>query len=735
MKISHRPIALSVASALALLSIGAVGVHGLHGARTRLDDHPTNDLRRLENALADIDGALTEHRAALDILDTAARTARASLREAGETIERSNAALRDVVVTLERLSTDSRRRSERDLVVERRGWETYALLGEMEILVHAVDALDSTFRLDPLRARIMSTLEAFERASAPERGADRPSLPLPDSDVLQEVFVHDEHALLTLRTAMLRGRSGVEHHYRRARAETLEAITDGRETLSRHLEVLGSSATAGDRLDGAAAAPAPANALALGRQLASGIGTLELRLEQLLVADADTLATAYATAGTQLDELETGAVRLATLHQEAGSVRPAEGARETARDIDAALGRARETIGTVHVRRREMLDAARAIGASLDTLGSPGEYGGGSEARTDAVSAASETVAAATRRLEATSRLVAALSVVAALGSLAAGSFAFRAIRARLSRLSGLAEALSTGRLDPPVTDGAGDELTPVIGVLNRTAERLDGTLGHARTLAERLATGVTTLARDAEPPASDPSHDGHPGGASGSLERLADFVTAGAHKAERADELSRTASEVAGRGRHAVNEAMRSMRDIEDGAREISSISAVIDSIAFQTNILALNAAVEASRAGESGRGFAVVASEVGSLAQKSKESVLQIRQIIDKNVEHVESGSTLVAQAERHMEEVVGRVDEVVSLIGEVSSSNRRQVEQITRIDDSVGELEHRVRQHALGSERTQGVMHDLLERSRLLEASVGAFTPIEPDTVERG
>lgn len=69
-------------------------------------------------------------------------------------------------------------------------------------------------------------------------------------------------------------------------------------------------------------------------------------------------------------------------------------------------------------------------------------------------------------------------------------------------------------------------------------------------------------------------------------------------------------------------SEVTSSMEKLQNQAKEVQKITALILNISSQTNLLALNASIEAARAGESGKGFAVVADQIRNLAEETKDS-----------------------------------------------------------------------------------------------------------------
>ena len=211
---------------------------------------------------------------------------------------------------------------------------------------------------------------------------------------------------------------------------------------------------------------------------------------------------------------------------------------------------------------------------------------------------------------------------------------------------------------------------------------------------------------------------------AASSIEQLTGTVRQSADSARQANQLASFATEVAARGGVVVSRVVATMNDINASSKKIVDVVGVIDGIAFQTNILALNAAVEATRAGEQGRGFAVVASEVHSLAQRSAEAAREIKGLIGASVEKVEGGSKLVAIAGRTMTEIVGSVQRVSDIIGEITSASAEQSDGIGEVNGSVIELDRMTQQNAALVEQSSATAESLKEQAARLADVVGRF-----------
>lgn len=208
------------------------------------------------------------------------------------------------------------------------------------------------------------------------------------------------------------------------------------------------------------------------------------------------------------------------------------------------------------------------------------------------------------------------------------------------------------------------------------------------------------------------------------SMEQLTATVKQNADNAHHASKLAQEASIKASDGGQMVSGVVKTMGAISTSSKKISEITAVINSIAFQTNILALNAAVEAARAGEQGRGFAVVASEVRTLASRSAQAAKEIESLISESVRLIDLGSDEVATAGKTMCTIVDAVASVTHIMQEITIASDEQSRGITQVSQAISEMDKVTQQNASLVEEASTAAVSLEEQAARLTEAVDVF-----------
>jgi methyl-accepting chemotaxis protein len=287
-----------------------------------------------------------------------------------------------------------------------------------------------------------------------------------------------------------------------------------------------------------------------------------------------------------------------------------------------------------------------------------------------------------------------------------------------------VAETIADGNLSHSV-ELARDDQQSMLFAMQRMQGRLADAIRRIRggtetitVAAEQMAAGNLDLSARTEQQAASL------GETAASMEQLTATVKQNADNALKANQMALSASQLAGEGGAVVGRVVTTMQDIAASSTRVVDIIAVIESIAFQTNILALNAAVEAARAGEEGRGFAVVAGEVRNLARRSADAAKEIKSLIEDSVARVGEGKDLVENAGGTMQSLVDAVKRVTDIISEISAASEEQSRGIEQVNIAIAQMDQTTQQNAAMVEEAAAAAQSMQEQAQLLREVVNTF-----------
>jgi methyl-accepting chemotaxis protein len=288
-----------------------------------------------------------------------------------------------------------------------------------------------------------------------------------------------------------------------------------------------------------------------------------------------------------------------------------------------------------------------------------------------------------------------------------------------------VARTVAEGDLTARIEVRSKDETGQLMAAMQAMTANLNRIVARVRTGTETISTGSTQIAAgNQDLSARTEQQASSLEETASSMEELTSTVQQNAENARMGNQLAASASQTAEKGGGVVSQVVSTMGEIHASAKKVVDIIAVIDGIAFQTNILALNAAVEAARAGEQGRGFAVVAGEVRTLAQRSAAAAKEIKALIDDSVSKVETGTRLVNEAGMTMADVVDSVKRVSDIMSEIASASQEQRDGIEQVNQAITQMDEMTQQNAALVEEAAAAASSMQDQAVSLTEAVSLF-----------
>ncbi|MDD6572698.1 MAG: methyl-accepting chemotaxis protein [Thermoflexaceae bacterium] len=270
-------------------------------------------------------------------------------------------------------------------------------------------------------------------------------------------------------------------------------------------------------------------------------------------------------------------------------------------------------------------------------------------------------------------------------------------------------------------------ELYAASEMLDSNAKDTNSTMGQVESAVGDIANGATNQAEETQSATENVILMGN------MIEETTSEVSALKINADGMKQTSDEAQNILNelmrendKTRDSIDEIYRQTNTTNESALKIKEATAIITSIAEETNLLSLNASIEAARAGEQGRGFAVVAAQIQKLAEQSSESAQKIEEITNMLIqdsttavetmqvvkENMDVQSNKMAQTDKMFETFNSGVIASIESVDNIASKTDNLDSSRVKVVDLVQSLSAIAQENAASSQETSASVTQVSE-----------------------
>lgn len=298
-------------------------------------------------------------------------------------------------------------------------------------------------------------------------------------------------------------------------------------------------------------------------------------------------------------------------------------------------------------------------------------------------------------------------------------------LRAYIGEISDILGSIAKGDLTRSVQqDYAGDflaikdSLESILDALNQTMGQIAASAGHVSDGSDQVSASAQSLAQGATEQASAVTE------ISTTISDISEGARQTSDAAAEAGSFVNQAGAQLGISIESVKELSESMDHISSDSKQIGTIIATIENIAFQINILSLNAAVEAARAGAAGKGFAVVADEISNLARKSDEAAKATKELIESSAATIKEGGRVMNRVSEALERTGELAGNVTTRMEQVVDAVEKQTVAMEQVATGVEQISAVVENNSATSQECAAASEELSSQSGLLKELISTF-----------